>query len=71
MKVKTPSGIKYFQQDKEIENWFDKLLPISSMNICQNQQAIKPGRKILETNGQEANPEESHDEVQRRPNHIS
>ena len=30
------------------------------MDICQHQQAIEPGRKAPETNGQEANPEESH-----------
>ena len=63
MRVKTPSGIKHFQQDNEIESWFVKLLPIlSSMDKCQHQQAIEPGRKAPETNGQEANPEESHDD---------
>ena len=61
MKVKAPSGIKYFLQDNEIGSWFGKLFPIlSSMDICQHQQAIEPGRKAPETNGQEANPEESH-----------
>ena len=62
---------KHFRQDKEIGSWFGKLLPISSMDICQHQQAIEPGRKAPETNEQEANPEESHDEAQRRPNHKS
>ena len=62
MKVKTPSGIKHFQQDKEIGSWFGKLLPVKSMDICQHQQAIEPGRKAPETNFQEANPEESHDD---------
>ena len=55
---------KHFRQDKEIGSWFGKLLPISSMDICQHQEAIEPGRKAPETNGQEANPEESHDEAQ-------
>ena len=63
MKVKTWSGIKHFQQDKEIGSWFGKLLPsLSSMDICQSQQAIERGRKAPETNGEEANPEESHDD---------
>ena len=35
---------------------------LSSMDKCQHQQAIEPGRKAPETNGQEANPEESHDD---------
>ena len=30
------------------------------MDNCQPQQAIEPGRKVPETNGEEANPEESH-----------
>ena len=55
MKVKTPSGIKHFQQDKEIGSCFGKLLPISSMDICQHQQAIEPGKTAPESNGQEAN----------------
>ena len=64
MKVKIPSGIRHFQHDKETGSWFGKLLPIlSSMDICQHQQAIEPGIKASETNGQEANPEESHDDV--------
>ena len=43
-------------------DWFGKLLPnISSMDNCQPQQAIEPGRKASETNGQEAKPEESLD----------
>ena len=62
MKVKTSSGIKRFHENKELVSWFGKLLPIiSSMNNCQPQQAIEPGRKAPETNGEEANPEESHD----------
>ena len=64
MKVKTSSVIKRLQEDKELRNWFGKLLPIiSSMDNCQPQQAIEPGRKAPETNGEEANPEESHDDV--------
>ena len=43
-------------------DWFGKLLPnISSMDNCQPQQAIEPGRKASETNGEEAKPEESLD----------
>ena len=38
MKVKTSSGMKHFQQDKELEIWFGKLLPIiSSMDNWQLQ----------------------------------
>ena len=54
--------MKHFQQDKEIGSWFGKLLPIKSMDICQHQKAIEPGRKAPETNFQEGNPEESHDD---------
>ena len=62
MKIKT-SGIKHFQQDKEMGSWFGKLLIIlNSMDICQLQQAIEPGRKAPKTNGEEDNPEESHDD---------
>ena len=47
MKVKTPSGIKRFQEDKELGNWFGKLLPvISSMDNCQPQQSIEPGQSL-------------------------
>ena len=35
---------------------------ISSMDNCQPQQAIEPGRKAPQTNGKEANPEEIHDD---------
>ena len=63
MKVKTSSGIKRFQEDKELESWFGKLLPIiSSMDNFQPQQAIEPGRKAPETYSEEADPEESHDD---------
>ena len=38
MKVKTSSGIKRFQENKELGNWFSKLLPvISSMDNYQPQ----------------------------------
>ena len=48
MKVKTWSGIEQFQQDKKTESWFGKSLPIlSSIDICQPQQAIEPGRNLL------------------------
>jgi len=44
MKVKTSSGIKRFQEDKDLGTWFGKLLPIiSSMDNCQPEQAIEPG----------------------------
>ena len=43
MKVKTSSGIKRFQEDKELGDWFGKLLPvISSMDNCQPSQSIEP-----------------------------
>ena len=62
MKVKTSSAIKRFQEDKELGSWFGKLLPIiSSMDNCQPQQVIGPGRKAPETYDEEANLEESHD----------
>ena len=63
MKVKTSSSVKHLQQDKELGSWFGKLLSIaSSMDNCQLQQAIEPGRKAPETNDKEANLEESHDD---------
>lgn len=44
MKVKTASGIKRFQEDKDLGSWFGKLLPVvSSMDNCQPEQAIEPG----------------------------
>ena len=44
MTVKTASGIKRFQEDKNLGNWFGKLLPvISSMANSQPSQAIEPG----------------------------
>ena len=59
MKVETSSGLKRSQEDKELGSWFGELLPIaSSMDNCQPQQAIEPGRKVPETNGKEVNPEE-------------
>ena len=62
MKVKTSSGIRRFQEDKELGNWFAKLLPvISSMKNCQPQQAIEPGSNSPEIN--EANKESNIDEV--------
>ena len=63
IKVKTSSGITRFQEDKELGSWFGKLLPIiSSMDNCQLQEAIESGRKAPETNGEEANPEDGHDD---------
>ena len=62
MKVKTSSGIRRFQEDKEFGNWFAKLLPvISSMDNCQPQQAIEPGSSSPEIN--EADKESNIDEV--------
>ena len=50
MKVKTASRIKRFQEDKELGNWFGKLLPlISSMENCQQQQSIEPGQSQMDT----------------------
>ena len=44
MTVKTKSGIKRFQEEKELGNWFGKLLPVvSSMDNCQPTQSIEPG----------------------------
>ena len=62
MKVKTSSGIRRFQEDKELGNWFAKLLPvISSMDSCQPQQAIEPGSSSPEIN--EADKESNIDEI--------
>ena len=50
MKVKTASGIKRFQEDKELGNWFGKLLPlISSMENCQPQHSIEPGQSQMDS----------------------
>ena len=55
MKVKTASGIKRFQEDKELGNWFNKLMPvISSMDNCQPQQAIEFGTESLGANDEES-----------------
>ena len=44
IKVKTSSGIKRFQEEKDLGNWFGKLLPIiGSMDNCQPEQALEPG----------------------------
>ena len=44
MKAKTASGVKRFQEEKDLENWLGKLLPIiSSMDNCQPEQALEPG----------------------------
>ena len=44
MKVKTASGIKRFQEEKDLGAWFGRLLPvISSMDNCQPEQSIEPG----------------------------
>ena len=52
-----------FQEHKELGSWFGKLLPItSSMVNCQPQQTTETGRKAPKTNGEEANPEENHDD---------
>ena len=35
MKVKTPSGVKRFYEDKKLGSWFGKLFPIiNSMDNC-------------------------------------
>ena len=63
MKVKPSSVIKLFQEDKDLGSWFGKLLPIiSSMDNRQPQEATEPGRKALETNRKEANPEKTQDD---------
>ena len=62
MKVNTSSDFKRFQEDKELVSCFGKFLPIiSSINNCQPQQAIEPGRKAPETNGKEPLPDKSQD----------
>jgi len=75
MKVKTSSGIRRFQEDKELGTWFGKLLPIiSSMDNCQPQQAIEPGSQTLQTNSEKANNEETFDDVSEEelsPGHSS
>ena len=44
LKVKNASGIKRFQEDKELGQWFNKLMPVvGSMDSCQPEQAIEPG----------------------------
>ena len=41
LKIKTASGIKRFQEEKEFGKWFGKLFPvITSMTSCQREQAI-------------------------------
>ena len=66
MKVKTASGIKRFQEDKELGNWFGKLLPlISSMENCQPQQSIEPGQSQMDSpveNDAEVDDEKSDEE---------
>ena len=53
MKVKTASGIKRFQEDKKLGNWFGKLLPlISSMKNCQPQQSIEPGQSQMDSSAE-------------------
>ena len=45
LKIKTSSGIKRFQEEKEFGTWFQKLFPIvSSMDSCQPEQSIEPTR---------------------------
>ena len=45
MTVKTASGIKRFQEEKSLGNWFNKLLPIvMSAPNCQPDQAIEPSQ---------------------------
>ena len=62
MKVKTSSGIRRFQEDKELGNWLAKLLPVvSSIDNCQSQQAIEPGSSSPEIN--ETDKESNIDEV--------
>ena len=41
--VKTASGIKRFQDEKEYGKWFDVLLPLMKTRLlCQPDQAIEP-----------------------------
>ena len=64
MKIKTASGIKRSQEEKEFGTWFGKLLPvISSMDNCQPGQSIEPGEEAAATSStsptNESNQEES------------
>lgn len=44
LKVKTASGIKRFQENKDFSNWIPQLLAVvQSMDSCQPEQAIEPG----------------------------
>ena len=48
MKIKTSSGIKHFQQDKERESWFGKLLAIlSSMAFVNPNRLLNQEEKHL------------------------
>ena len=41
--MKTGSGIKRFQEDKEYGKWFNQLLPlVQTRASCQLEQAIEP-----------------------------
>ena len=43
MKIKTASGITSFQEDKECDNWFNKLFNVmKSTANCQPEQSIEP-----------------------------
>ena len=44
LKIKTASGIKRFQEDKDFGMWFPHLLAVVQlMDNCQPEQAIEPG----------------------------
>ena len=43
MKIKTLSGIKWFQEDNEYGTWFNKLFNVmKSTASCQPEQSIEP-----------------------------
>ena len=50
MTVKTASGIKRFQDQKELGQWFNRLLQLmKSRASCQPRQAIEPGSTQLQS----------------------
>ena len=43
MTIKTASGIKKFQEEKEFGSWFQKLYElVCTMDNCQPEQSIEP-----------------------------
>lgn len=69
MKIKTASGIKRFQEEKEFGAWFGKLLPvISSMDNCQPGQSIEPGVGTAATDITSSSPTNESNQEESQPN---